>query len=163
MASDSSDKASSEHHHPCNFLLRPPLSGPTMIQTALRKVRSTLGSFSAGTVAGLHSLSDSPPELWKAYVLKFLDSYAYFSFSLIFTLFLSDDFGMSDIEAGTYYGAWGALVTVFGLFTGESFYSSQAREYSRRRYCIGIMLIPTSFFWVVTFTLLGTAPKTQGR
>jgi POT family proton-dependent oligopeptide transporter len=67
---------------------------------------------------GFRSLSTAPPELYKAYILKFLDSYAYFSFSLIFTLFLSQDFGMSDVEAGTIYGAWGALITVFGLFTG---------------------------------------------
>ena len=67
---------------------------------------------------GFHSLSNSPPELYKAYILKFLDSYAYFSFSLVFTIFLSQDFGLSDVEAGTIYGAWGALITVFGLFTG---------------------------------------------
>ena len=134
MASDSEDKASSEHPHSGNFFLRPPLSGSvplsasapgasTMLQKALHRARTTAASFAAsfaaGTVTGLNSLSGSPPELWKAYVLKFLDSYAYFSFSLIFTLFLSDEFGMSDVEAGTYYGVWGALVTVFGLFTGE--------------------------------------------
>jgi len=67
---------------------------------------------------GFASLKGSPPELPKAYALKFLDSYAYFSFSLVFTLFLSSDFGFSDVEAGTAYGAWGALVTVFGLLTG---------------------------------------------
>eukprot|EP00580_Thalassiosira_gravida_P001210 CAMPEP_0201599428 /NCGR_PEP_ID=MMETSP0492-20130828/880_1 /ASSEMBLY_ACC=CAM_ASM_000837 /TAXON_ID=420259 /ORGANISM="Thalassiosira gravida, Strain GMp14c1" /LENGTH=531 /DNA_ID=CAMNT_0048061997 /DNA_START=185 /DNA_END=1780 /DNA_ORIENTATION=- len=78
-----------------------------MIRQQLTKVAS-----------GFTSLSNSPPELHKAYLLKFLDSYAYFSFSLVFTLFLSDDFGMSDIQAGTIYGAWGALITIFGLFTG---------------------------------------------
>ena len=60
---------------------------------------------------GFRSLNSAPPELWKAYVLKFTDGFAYFSFSLIFTLFLSDDFGYSDTEAGTIYGAWGALGT----------------------------------------------------
>lgn len=25
---------------------------------------------------------------------------------------------MSDVQAGSIYGAWGALITVFGLFTG---------------------------------------------
>mmetsp|Transcript_21625 Transcript_21625/g.39090 ORF Transcript_21625/g.39090 Transcript_21625/m.39090 type:complete len:586 (+) Transcript_21625:187-1944(+) len=83
------------------------MSTSTMIQQQLTKVAS-----------GFTSLSNSPPELHKAYLLKFLDSYAYFSFSLVFTLFLSDDFGMSDIQAGTIYGAWGALITIFGLFTG---------------------------------------------
>jgi hypothetical protein len=68
--------------------------------------------------SGFSSLSGSPPELWKAYLLKFLDSYAYFSFSLVFTLFLSSEFGMSDVQAGSIYGAWGALITIFGLFTG---------------------------------------------
>ena len=160
MASDSEDKASSEHPHSGNFFLRPPLSGSvplsasapgasTMLQKALHRARTTAASFAAGTVAGLNSLSGSPPELWKAYVLKFLDSYAYFSFSLIFTLFLSDEFGMSDVEAGTYYGVWGALVTVFGLFTGEPFVStSQARE---DRYFIGMAntLLDLGLFWVV--------------
>lgn len=68
--------------------------------------------------AGFISLKDSPPELYKVYALKFLDSYSYFSFSLIFTLFLSDDFGYSDIEAGTIYGGWGAMITVYGFCTG---------------------------------------------
>jgi len=34
------------------------------------------------------------------------------------TLFLSSDFGYSDVEAGTIYGIWGALITVYGLLTG---------------------------------------------
>eukprot|EP00562_Extubocellulus_spinifer_P035344 CAMPEP_0178689216 /NCGR_PEP_ID=MMETSP0699-20121125/5418_1 /TAXON_ID=265572 /ORGANISM="Extubocellulus spinifer, Strain CCMP396" /LENGTH=557 /DNA_ID=CAMNT_0020334261 /DNA_START=167 /DNA_END=1841 /DNA_ORIENTATION=+ len=69
--------------------------------------------------SGFASLRGSPSELWKAYVLKFLDSYAYFSFSIIFTLFLSSDFGYSDVTAGTIYGAWGgALITIYGLVAG---------------------------------------------
>ena len=61
---------------------------------------------------------DSPPELWKVYLLKFLDSYAYFSLSIVFTLFLSHDFGYSDVKAGAIYGAWGAFITMYGLATG---------------------------------------------
>lgn len=67
---------------------------------------------------GFQSLRGAPSELYKAYALKFLDSYAYFSFSIIFTLFLSHDFGFSDIQAGTIYGLWGALVTLYGLLVG---------------------------------------------
>ena len=67
---------------------------------------------------GFTSLLDSPNELWKAYVLKFLDSYSYFSLSIIFTLFLSDDFGYSDLAAGTIYGAWGLMITVYGVLVG---------------------------------------------
>lgn len=59
--------------------------------------------------SGFSSLSGSPAELYKAYVLKFLDSYSYFSFSIIFTLFLSEDFGFSDVTAGAVYGACASL------------------------------------------------------
>lgn len=69
-------------------------------------------------IEGLKLLSGSPSELYTTYALKFLDSFSYFSFSLIFTLFLTADFGYSDAMAGTIYGAWGALVTLFGLLTG---------------------------------------------
>ena len=67
---------------------------------------------------GFTSLSGSPSELWKAYTLKFLDSYSYFSFSIIFTLFLSEDFGYSDVSAGTLYGTWGAFITIYGVLAG---------------------------------------------
>ncbi|KAL7461974.1 hypothetical protein ACHAXS_006435 [Conticribra weissflogii] len=86
------------------------------------KMSSTLAALLCNqyskVTTGFQSLQSSPSELWKAYLLKFLDSYAYFSFSLIFTIFLSHEFGMSDVRAGTIYGAWGALITVFGLVTG---------------------------------------------
>jgi hypothetical protein len=61
---------------------------------------------------GFASLKGSPPELYTAFWLKFLDSYSYFSFSIIFTLFLSSDFGFSDVQAGTFYGLWGGMITV---------------------------------------------------
>ena len=61
---------------------------------------------------------DSPRELWNVYLLKFLDSCAYFSLSIVFTLFLSHDFGYSDVQAGAIYGAWGAFITMYGLATG---------------------------------------------
>ena len=67
---------------------------------------------------GFLSLKGSPKELWLTFVLKFLDSYAYFSFSVIFTLFLSHDFNYTDVQAGTIYGTWGAVITVYGLFAG---------------------------------------------
>jgi len=59
-----------------------------------------LRSLLSKVTSGFMSLRGSPSELWKAYLLKFLDSYSYFSFSIIFTLFLSADFGFSDVEAG---------------------------------------------------------------
>ena len=70
------------------------------------------------TINGFASLRGSPPELYKAYLLKFLDAYSYTSFSLIFALFLSEDFGFTDVQAGTYYGLWGALITLYGIMVG---------------------------------------------
>jgi len=69
-------------------------------------------------IDGFTSLRNSPSELYKVYALKFLDSYSYFSFSIIFTLFLSDDFGYTDIQAGIIYGMWGMMITVYGFCTG---------------------------------------------
>lgn len=67
---------------------------------------------------GFSSLKGSPNELWIAFTLKFLDSFSYYSFSVIMTLFLSKDFGFDDYWAGTIYGAWGALITLFGISSG---------------------------------------------
>jgi hypothetical protein len=78
----------------------------------------SLQTFQHNLLQGFTSLQGSPPELFTAFVLKFLDSYSYFSFSIIFTLFLSNDFGLDDVTAGTLYGAWGALITIYGLLTG---------------------------------------------
>lgn len=67
---------------------------------------------------GFQSIKGSPSELYKCFLLKFLDSFSYFSFSLVLTLFLTEEFGYSDLSAGAIYGAWGALITLFGLLTG---------------------------------------------
>jgi POT family proton-dependent oligopeptide transporter len=69
-------------------------------------------------IEGFTSLQNSPPELNKVYFLKFLDSYSYFSFSIILTLFLSDDFDYTDVQAGTIYGVWGMMITVYGFCMG---------------------------------------------
>lgn len=63
-------------------------------------------------------LAVAPRELWLVYVLKLLESYGYFSFSLILVLFLSDEFGMSDSAAGWAYGLFGMCITVWGLAVG---------------------------------------------
>lgn len=60
----------------------------------------------------------APRELWIIMLLKLLESFAYFSSSINFVLYLSREFGYSDIEAGTYYGIWGVLISVYGLASG---------------------------------------------
>jgi MFS family permease len=47
--------------------------------------------------------------------LKFLESYAYFALSQVLVIYLHDEFGTSDFEAGTAYGMFGAAITGWGL------------------------------------------------
>jgi len=68
---------------------------------------------------GLRSLSSCPRELWLVFFLKYLESYAYFVLSYTLILFLSDEFGFTDEEAGWAYGIFGMLVTVYGFFMGS--------------------------------------------
>ena len=82
-----------------------------IVNRTLLNPRSMTEEVLKNVLDGFGSLRGSPSELWRAYTLKFLDSYSYFSLSVVFTLFLSEDFGYSDYEAGTIYGVWGALVT----------------------------------------------------
>ena len=52
------------------------------------------------------------------YVLKILDSYGYFALSEVFTTLLTSEFGVSDVRAGAYYGAWGTAIVLYGVLTG---------------------------------------------
>ena len=67
---------------------------------------------------GFQSIKGSPPELYKCFGMKFLDSLGYFTLSLTMTLFLTEDFGYNDVSAGTIYGLWGSLISLFGILTG---------------------------------------------
>ena len=66
----------------------------------------------------LRLLKTAPRELWLVYVLKALDSYGYFALSEVFTMLLSDEFGVSDTVAGAVYGGWGTAITLYGILTG---------------------------------------------
>jgi MFS family permease len=50
-------------------------------------------------------------------VLKLLDSFNYFCISQIIILFLHTEYQVSDLNAGLYYGIWGALITLYALLT----------------------------------------------
>ena len=65
--------------------------------------------------SSLKSLEDCPRELYINFCLKFLESYGYFALSQILVVYLHTEFGASDMQAGTIYGAWGASVTFWGL------------------------------------------------
>ena len=44
------------------------------------------------------TLKTAPRELWLVYVLKLLESYAYFSFAIIFTIYLTNEVGYAYIR-----------------------------------------------------------------
>lgn len=57
-------------------------------------------------------------ELWLIFVVKVLESYSYFSMSLIYVVLLTDSFGVGDIAAGGSYGLWGMLTVAWGVVLG---------------------------------------------
>jgi proton-dependent oligopeptide transporter, POT family len=64
------------------------------------------------------AMARAPRELWIVFSLKFLSSYAYFSFALVLTIFLTEEFGLSDNAAGWAYGMYGVMSTIFGFVCG---------------------------------------------
>eukprot|EP00747_Dinoflagellata_sp_TGD_P186985 gnl/TRDRNA2_/TRDRNA2_44409_c0_seq1.p1 gnl/TRDRNA2_/TRDRNA2_44409_c0~~gnl/TRDRNA2_/TRDRNA2_44409_c0_seq1.p1 ORF type:complete len:486 (+),score=61.19 gnl/TRDRNA2_/TRDRNA2_44409_c0_seq1:115-1572(+) len=60
----------------------------------------------------------SPRDLWIIYVIKIFLSFSYFALYNVLTLFLTDDFGMSDIDAGWAYGAHGFMTGIMLLLGG---------------------------------------------
>lgn len=45
-----------------------------------------------------------PVDMYYVFTLKFLESYSYFALSQILVLYLHEDFGVGDVEAGVVYG-----------------------------------------------------------
>ena len=68
----------------------------------------------AGLKEGFKSLKGSPRELWITFATKFFASFSYFALSIVLTLFLTDEFGISDYKAGYIYGMWGTLAVLYG-------------------------------------------------
>ena len=64
------------------------------------------------------TLAVAPRELWILYLLKLLESFAYFSLSYVLVLYLSEEFGYSDQGAGWVYGFFGMLISLYGVLVG---------------------------------------------
>lgn len=56
--------------------------------------------------------------LWACLVLKFLESFAYFTLNNIFTLYLTEEFGFGDASSGAWFGVRGALTTLYASAFG---------------------------------------------
>uniref|UniRef100_A0A0G4IFI8 Major facilitator superfamily (MFS) profile domain-containing protein n=1 Tax=Chromera velia CCMP2878 TaxID=1169474 RepID=A0A0G4IFI8_9ALVE len=81
----------------------------------MEKERMRLGAFMS---PALVELLGCPRELFLVFALKFLESYAYFVFSYTLILFLSDEYELTDEEAGWTYGLYGMLTSAYGLVIG---------------------------------------------
>ncbi len=67
---------------------------------------------------GLISLLSCPREIWIVYALKVLESLCYFSAVLVLMIFLTEDMGLTDTQAGSFFGVWSALMSLLMLFVG---------------------------------------------
>lgn len=70
------------------------------------------------THEGLRSLKGSPRDLYIVYAINACDNFNYFSLSLLFTLYLTEEFGFTDQQTGVLYGLWGCAITLFGFAFG---------------------------------------------
>lgn len=57
-------------------------------------------------------------ELVIIYVMKLLEAYSCYSMLYILLLFLTDEFGFTDIQAGWIYAWMGAMSTIYGILVG---------------------------------------------
>lgn len=63
-------------------------------------------------------LGDNPIEYWAVQIVNFLDCTAYFAMLNILTLFLSEDLGINDEQAGLVFTVVTSTTTIFLLFSG---------------------------------------------
>lgn len=84
-------------------------------RTPRKLLKESLNNATVKIRANFSSLNESPRELWIAFVLKFGESYGYFSVSQILVIYLHQEFKISDLEAGAAYGIWGVAITFWGL------------------------------------------------
>lgn len=66
----------------------------------------------------VRALGGSPRELWLLFGVKFLESVAYFALTNLLILYLSEDLGYGDVEAGDIYGTWTTAISVMTFFAG---------------------------------------------
>ncbi len=67
---------------------------------------------------GLKALARCPREIWLVYLMKVLEGLCYFSTVLVLMIFLIEDMGLSEVQAGWVYGIWSASMSFFMLFVG---------------------------------------------
>lgn len=66
----------------------------------------------------LAELLTAPRELWLIFLAKYLESLAYFSMTKMLVLWLSKDFGFSDMQAGWWVALFSSIVTLLTVAVG---------------------------------------------
>ncbi|CAN5623612.1 hypothetical protein BH09MYX1_BH09MYX1_47760 [soil metagenome] len=66
----------------------------------------------------LRALFRCPRELWIAYIAKFFESIGLFSLLYTATLWLSADYGLTDVEAGWWFGAFSLVLSLITFCVG---------------------------------------------
>lgn len=74
--------------------------------------------FFTALVEDLSALKDAPRELWLVYLVKFLESVAYFAVYNLLNVALTEDFHIADKEAGFITGTWLTAVSVLMFVSG---------------------------------------------
>ncbi len=68
--------------------------------------------------SAFRALADLPRDLWIVLAAKYLESVSLFSVLYTATLWLSHDFGMSDLAAGSIFGAFATVVALLTMVVG---------------------------------------------
>jgi dipeptide/tripeptide permease len=68
--------------------------------------------------AAIKQHKHSPREMWHVYFIKILDGFSYFSLNYFLVLYLSENFGMSDVESAWCFGLYGMLIIIYGVSFG---------------------------------------------
>lgn len=67
----------------------------------------------------IFQLRHAPRELFLIYLMKFFECLAYYAYAYIFVKYVSDDFGLTDKQAGCLYAGYGLLCSLIGLLAGS--------------------------------------------
>ena len=63
----------------------------------------------------LASLNELPREVWVVLLIDFLNSYRSFGFRAVQYQYLTNEFALTDVEAGSYLGMQAWLLVIFGM------------------------------------------------
>jgi dipeptide/tripeptide permease len=111
----------------------------------------------------LRALSAAPRELWLVYAVKLFESVAYFTVYTLLAIYLSEDLGYSDTEAGSVTGTWLTAVSlmVFGAgFIADAMGVRRAMLLAVLSTCVGRGLLALS--GSETGVMLGLAASVWG-